>query len=397
MRAAAVAAEEPNAKIARTDGSDEQMAAFAAELGLSGATPRRVWVEVPSLDELDGADKQKAIDLCRALYEACFVYGAEGCTVPQLGSHFKVQTIKKDPCFNHMRLADIIKRHDDVFEMMPDSSISGGWRVKLKPGAMAALPGGAPVAPPELERSNLPLPKSIEDPQSAEEKFQALRINVIHALYKRGGKAVLHDLGQEPKIVELRKDVLHGKPLLQFIRVFPGNFGIEDMGNGNFMIELTWLDVSETSMIPGAVEEFAQLVVKGPPGGKGKGKAKGMGMMMNAMMFQMMLKGKGKAKAKAMMSMNPMLGMMMMGKGKGPGMDPMSMSMGMGMGMPAMNPMMLQQMMMAKGGMGMMGGIDGMSMDGMSLDSMTLAGMEGLEGMEGWGIGDMEGFEGWTG
>jgi len=145
----------------------------------------------------------------------------------------------------------------------------------------------------------------------------------VHALFKRGGKAVLHDLGQEPKVVELRKEVLHGRPLLQFIRVFPRNFGIEDLGNGNFMIELNSPDVIDTSMIEEAAQEFSmEMPVKGKGGCKGK--AKGKLMMMSPMMLQMMMLMKGKAKGKGKLSMNPMMMPMVMmqqmllkGKSKG--------------------------------------------------------------------------------
>jgi len=284
---------EPATKMARIgEDDDPDLAKIAAELGVDSPAPAplKIWAEVPPMEDLSDEDREKAIALCRALYEACLGFGQEGCTVPQLGSHYKVQQLKKDPCFNRQRLVDILRRHEDVFELT--TTEGGGHQVHLQPGAMAACPGEAPIAPPMLSCESLP--PLLENIETAEERFQALRINVVHSLFKRGGKAVLHDLGQDPKIVELRKQILNGRSLLQFIKVFPFNFGIEDMGNGNFTIDLSSLDVSETSMIKDAAEEFATEFVRGL---KGTGKGKG-----------------GKNDGRCKFAVNPMLVMAMKGK-----------------------------------------------------------------------------------
>mmetsp|Transcript_109962 Transcript_109962/g.275445 ORF Transcript_109962/g.275445 Transcript_109962/m.275445 type:complete len:441 (+) Transcript_109962:105-1427(+) len=340
---------EPLAKVARIDDDeDPDLAKIAEEFGIGDATtpavPLKIWAEVPPLEALCDEDREKAIALCRALYEACLGFGGEGCTVPQLGSHYKVQQLKRDPCFNRQRLVDILRRHEDVFELT--MAENGGHKVHLQPGAMAACPGEAPIAPPMLSSESLP--PVLENPETPEEKFQALRVHVVHSLFKRGGKAVLHDLGQDPKIVELRKQILNGRSLLQFIKVFPFNFGIEDLGNGNFTIDLAQLDVSETSMIKDAAAEFATEFVRGPKGGgscKGKGKNDGRCKFpVNPMLITMMkgkmeeIQGKGK------------------GKGKGSGFDGMGSSSS--SFMPAFPPMMMMQMFMKGKAMskGMFGG-----------------------------------------
>lgn len=85
---------------------------------------------------------------------------------------------------------------------------------------------------------------------------------------------MLHDLGQDANVVELRKSVLHGRSLLHFVERFPYNFVIEDLGHGNFTLETVSMDVSDVSMIEAAIAEVGAGKAAGLKGkGKGNGKA----------------------------------------------------------------------------------------------------------------------------
>mmetsp|Transcript_67472 Transcript_67472/g.135479 ORF Transcript_67472/g.135479 Transcript_67472/m.135479 type:complete len:366 (-) Transcript_67472:62-1159(-) len=314
-----------------------------------GVQAERAWVEVPPLSSLSMEDRQKAIQLCCALWEATQEYGDGKVTVSQLGSHFKVAAIKKEPCFNNMRLVDLIKRHVEIFELIPETgNVTGGWVVKLMPGAADHLPDRTyardVAAASQVDQG---LPPRIEEPVGMDQMLQALRIEVLHACHKRGMQAMLHDLGQEPKILKHKNGPgLHSRKLLELIKIFPQNFSVEDKGNGNFSIELISLDVDDISMIPEFMARSSQ-----EPAGEGKGKAQGKGG-----------KGKGgKGKAMAMMM-------------KGMGMDPMA-----AMGAPS-----------GKGG-------KSAAMKGMMMKGMMAAWM-GKAGGKGWGDDSWGGMDGsWGG
>merc|ERR1719401_820037 len=146
------------------------------------------------------------------------------------------------------------------------------------------------------------LPELDEFPSTPEEKLQAFRVVIMHELFKRGSKANLHDLGQEAKIVEMRKELLGGRPLLQFVKIFDENFFIEDLGHGAFRIELLSLDVTDTSAVEAwAAQQRAGGKFAGQVSEQGKGKA---GLYVAD---QGKCKGKGKGKAAPVPSAAPSL------------------------------------------------------------------------------------------
>jgi len=190
------------------------------------------------------------------------------------------------------RLVDLIKRPPEIFELVPlaDDYI-GNCMVRLQPEASVAIEclfGKPRVAPPD----DLSLPAKIEEPQNMLHLMQAIRIELMHALHRRGDRVWLHELGADPQVLKHKNALLAGRKLLELIRVFPANFTVEDRGNGNVVVKLTNIDVTDTSMIPDVLEKFmAQEANKDALGDKGKGKGKG--------------RGKAKAKAKDALEVAP--------------------------------------------------------------------------------------------
>jgi len=247
---------------------------------------------VPAFDTLTGEDYDKACLLCWAIYEAISSYG-EGATVQHVTSHYKVTELKKDPCLANQRIVDIIKRHADLFEVDETVSSYVNWKVRVLPDAEEKLP---PIEDEEsFTAARSLLPERILDPGSLEETMQALRIEAIHALFSRGMKAMLNDVGQVPAIIEHRKRLSTlGKSgnLLELMRVFPENFGVEDQGHGNFMLELLDPDVTDMDRIT----EYVGLPESKRE--KGKGKSQSPSQMKFPTAQATMCAGKGKRLAK---------------------------------------------------------------------------------------------------
>ena len=140
-----------------------------------------------------------------------------------LGSHYKVHELKKDPVFNNMRLCDILEAHPEWFVVVRCDELPSKWHADLSGGAADVL--GA------LDEDEQPgaevLPAPIDEPQSRDEALQAIRIEVIRSLHKRGGTAQMNDIGQEPHINRHRQQWLKDIRFLDLIQKFPGNFAVE--------------------------------------------------------------------------------------------------------------------------------------------------------------------------
>jgi len=106
--------------------------------GKNGLYMDIVWT--PQLAMKQILDKAKDAALARAIFNACEVFGGQSVTLSQLGSDFNVSQLKKDPQFKNHKLIDIIRYHENVFEVVPDPAGTGGFVVRLHPGAEAALP-----------------------------------------------------------------------------------------------------------------------------------------------------------------------------------------------------------------------------------------------------------------
>merc|ERR1711920_1079342 len=110
------------------------------------------------------------------------------------------------------------------------------------------------------------VPDIIPQPRTDFEKMQNLRIHIVRLLFKRNGQCVLHDLGQDPEVVEIKKDVLKSMALLRFLRCFPSNFQLTDLGNGNFSTGLVSIDCDDLNPL------YDCMVEVSAKGCKGKGK-----------------------------------------------------------------------------------------------------------------------------
>jgi len=224
-----------------------------------------VWT--PELQQKKSQEKQKETQLVRALYRAMDMHVGKSVTLSQLGSDFKVAELKKDPHFKNWRLLDIL--NDNVFELVPDraSGVTGGIMVKLQPGAEAALPD-ADLAAEQVNEAELLLPERIENPRGTKDRVQALRIELIYALQRRGGKTAIQELGQEPRVQKTKAELRSTRKLVDWVRIFPNNFKImPEKTDGNIMVEMCSADVGDTSMIDRALNpDRPSTPSKGPKG-----------------------------------------------------------------------------------------------------------------------------------
>merc|ERR1711879_723415 len=79
---------------------------------------------------------------------------------------------------------------------------------------------------------------------------QSLRIELIHALHRRGGVSPIVELSQEPR-VQSRKTMIGGqKKMTDFIKMFSTNFEMRQDESAQIVIQLKDTDVMDQSMIP---------------------------------------------------------------------------------------------------------------------------------------------------
>lgn len=192
-------------------------------------------------------EKRKEWAMARALYETVDSYDGEIVTISQMGSDFKVAQLKKDPQFTNEKLLDILKRYEEVFEVIMDST--RGFVAKLQPGAQVALPDAEEALAAAISEAELMLPEKMRNPTNAKERMQALRIEVVHALHRRGGHAIGQELGQEHRIQKYKANVPQAKKLIDFIKLFPTNFDIRIDEQHQQTLTLISFDVDDTSMI----------------------------------------------------------------------------------------------------------------------------------------------------
>eukprot|EP00929_Paragymnodinium_shiwhaense_P025363 TRINITY_DN1535_c1_g1_i1.p1 TRINITY_DN1535_c1_g1~~TRINITY_DN1535_c1_g1_i1.p1 ORF type:complete len:668 (+),score=120.52 TRINITY_DN1535_c1_g1_i1:48-2051(+) len=211
-------------------------------------------------------DMRKALKnmMIRALYKAVEMHGGSGVTLSQLGADYKVSELKKDPYLKSWKLLDILswKECENVFEMQAAAGVTGGVAVKLQPGAEAALPN-AEEAAEIVDMNEAMLPERIESPKNLKDKHQALRIELIHALHRRGGRVAIQELGQEIRVQEKKKMLHQGKKLIDLVRLWPDNFKlsqVHDEASGNTMVDLLSQDVNDQSMIDHAIRKTTEAL-----------------------------------------------------------------------------------------------------------------------------------------
>uniref|UniRef100_A0A7S1RZZ4 HTH OST-type domain-containing protein n=1 Tax=Alexandrium catenella TaxID=2925 RepID=A0A7S1RZZ4_ALECA len=238
--------------------------------GKGGYFSDLVWT--PTIQAAREGEKKKETEMARALFNSLEMHhGGNSVTLSQIGSDFKVAQMKKDPMFKNIRLLDILRQYEDVFELTPDG-LTGGWTVKLQPGAQAALPDAEAMLEQELRETDLALPDRIDNPAGPKEKMQALRVELLHALSRRGNRVPLQELGQEPRVQQRKQGLHQAKKLVDFIRLFPMNFRIvaDDM---QMIVETASPNVSDQSMIEQSI--FKNNVSMNQFSSKGKGGPKG--------------------------------------------------------------------------------------------------------------------------
>mmetsp|Transcript_127934 Transcript_127934/g.409874 ORF Transcript_127934/g.409874 Transcript_127934/m.409874 type:complete len:589 (+) Transcript_127934:117-1883(+) len=267
-----------------------------APLGKDGRFQDLVWT--PSIQAARERDRTKDRNMATAMYHAMEIqYNGNAVTLSQLGSDFRVAQLKKDVLYKNLKLIDIVKRFEEYFELVPDPSGAGGFVVRMQPGAAATLPppdrSAAQASGPEANMGVHPslLPPSIENPTSMRDRMQALRIEIVLALARRGNRAPGQELGQEPRIQKLRTGLSQAKKLLDFIKIFPSNFALTADGltlQATTYIELVSYDVHDQEMIDLYLLRIHQAQLGLPRGmdgrqggGKkgGKGRGKGGGCM----------------------------------------------------------------------------------------------------------------------
>jgi len=235
-----------------------------------------VWT--PELATQQACQRQKVAEMCRALFRALDQHGGQAVTLSTIGSDFKVAQLKKDPQFKNVKLVEIFKMFEDVFEVMPDEG--GSFKVRLQPGAQAALPDVEQMMEQELqEEVGLALPDRIENPRTTKEKMQSLRIELLYALARRGRRVPLQELGQEPRVQQRKQGLGTARKLVDFVKIFPSNFRViaEEGLAQNMIVELASTDVKDQYMIDLAIVKNQQAMQQMSEKGARKGSGRGAG------------------------------------------------------------------------------------------------------------------------
>jgi len=234
--------------------------------GKNGLYMDLVWT--PQLQAAKKLEQQKDAEMACALFKALEMHGGQAVTLSQLGSDFKVAQLKRHSLFKNVRLLDILRQYEDIFELTPDG-ISGGWTVRGKPGAQAALPGAETIAE-QTRQVSLMLPDRIENPIGTKEKMQSLRIELLHALSRRGSRVPLQELGQEARVQQRKAGLHQAKKLIDFIRIFPENFTVSS-DDTQMVVEIASTNVADQSMIELSIQRSQQALQSMSKGGKGFG------------------------------------------------------------------------------------------------------------------------------
>jgi len=209
-----------------------------------------IWT--PRVEAAKDRERRKEWAMVRALYEAVDSYDGELVTISQMGIDFKVAQLKKDPTFQNEKLGDILKRYEEVFEVIVDST--RGMLARLQPGAQVALPDAEEALATAISEAELMLPERIRSPMNVKDRMQALRIEIVHALHRRGGHASPQDLGQEHRVQKYKANIAQAKKLIDFIKLFPSNFEITYDAQQQASLTLISFDVNDSSMIDMSIQ-----------------------------------------------------------------------------------------------------------------------------------------------
>lgn len=209
----------------------------------------------PELQEQTDLEIRQETHLVWALFEAIQQRGGTDVSVSMLGADFKVKQMKELNQFKALKLQDIFKQYDKVFQFKDMEETKLGSLVSIQPDGEASLPE------PDEELSavinanaeaDLLLPSRIESPAGVQEKMQALRIELLYALSRRDNKASCTELGQDPRLQKCREGIAQAKQLQNFIKLFPANFGFVTEDEIPQVSVLDY-DVTDQSMIESSV------------------------------------------------------------------------------------------------------------------------------------------------
>lgn len=187
-----------------------------------------------------------------AAYEAIKRTGGRGFQVSQLGADFEVARQKKEPQFKQVPLMHILHRYEELFTISQESGC-----VVLVDGAEEYLPDMDEQLAAELSTRGCQggqLPDRVLHPVTARQRMQALRVELIHAIDRRGGRTDVTNLGQDHLVKAAKEVVSKGQKMIDLIRMFSTNFNvIQDAGQVGLIVELTSVDVSDESAIDIAI------------------------------------------------------------------------------------------------------------------------------------------------
>jgi len=281
LTALAIADSEPAKKKAKKSNSQTCTAgAYHAPLKGQGKHKHGGYQDIvwtPQMAEHNDVVRAKDAEMARALFNACELHGGQRVTIGNLGANYEVAKLKKDPQFRNHKLIDICRVFDKVFDLVPDPMEKvGGLVINLHPGAGAGLPD-AETWFDVLTEADLMLPEKLTEPRSQSDKMQALRIELVHVLHKRGGQAQLNELGQDQTVQRVKTGLPKALKLIEFIRTFPSNFNITASVGGLMDVTLITPDVYDRSMIESQIERVRAATERFREKGCGKGGGGGGG------------------------------------------------------------------------------------------------------------------------
>lgn len=245
-RAAATAASSSGGAV-RLQAGDDAWSPCDAEGGTRSGEPYPDIVWTPELAARQKETERLEYVMARALYEAVLSQ-PPGSTakIGQLGQDYKVAMHKKEPRFVKSKMQDLLLRWPDVFELLADGEVS------LQPGAEAALPDAELRLTGEIDDTDLLMAERIDDPKDARERLQALRIELLIALTRRGGRAAIQELGQEPRLQHYRQTCGKDTPIREFAKMFPDNLCVAVEAYGQ-VIEVLSVDIEDMSWVDDAL------------------------------------------------------------------------------------------------------------------------------------------------
>lgn len=205
----------------------------------------------PELQEKVDLEIRKETQMVWALFEAIQNRGSIDVQVSMLGSDFKVKQLKEDSQFNKMKLLDLLKQYDQVFDVKETEGNVAIALVSISPTAEAALPEPDEELAAAISanaEADMMLPPRIDNPSGVLEKMQALRIEIMHALSRRDNKASCGELGQDPRCQKAREGISQAKSLQNFVKLFPVNFGLSTE-DAVIQVSVVDYDVTDQSML----------------------------------------------------------------------------------------------------------------------------------------------------